>query len=163
MEFLEMELKEASRYPRTISLIVLDLDNFKNYNDTHGHPKGDELLKKVADILRENVREVDILARYGGEEFCVICPETDKKGALALAGRLRERVAETTFIGGERQPLGRVTISLGVASYPLDKEDLEGLFEAADQALYRAKQGGRDRISAYDRKLFQKSSVEEKV
>jgi len=163
LEFLDLELKEASRYPRTVSLIVLDIDNFKNYNDTHGHPKGDELLKKIGDILRENIREVDILARYGGEEFCIICPETDKKGSLALAGRLREKVAETPFFGGEKQPLGRITISLGVATYPQDKEDLEGLIEAADQALYRAKQGGRDRISAYDRRLFQKTIVEEKV
>ena len=159
LEFLDLELKEASRYPRTVSLIVLDIDNFKNYNDTNGHPKGDVLLKKIGDILLENIREVDILARYGGEEFCVICPETDKKGALALAGRLRERVAETVFHGGEKQPLGKITISLGVATYPQDMNTLEGLIEAADKALYRAKDGGRDRISAYDKRLFQKPLV----
>jgi diguanylate cyclase (GGDEF)-like protein len=156
LEFLDLELKEASRYPRTVSLIVLDIDNFKNYNDTNGHPKGDELLKKIGDVLRLSIREVDILARYGGEEFCIICPETDKKGALALAGRLRERVAATAFQGGEKQPLGKITISLGVATFPQDKNTLDGLIEAADQALYRAKEGGRDRISAYDRRIFQK-------
>jgi diguanylate cyclase (GGDEF)-like protein len=156
LEFLDLELKEASRYPRTVSLIVLDIDNFKNYNDTNGHPKGDELLKKIGDVLRESIREVDILARYGGEEFCIICPETDKKGALALAGRLRERVAETDFQGGEKQPLGKITISLGVATFPQDKNTLDGLIEAADKALYRAKEGGRDRISAYEKKIFQK-------
>ncbi len=154
MEFLEMEINEAARYPRTLSLILLDLDHFKNFNDTNGHPAGDVLLRGLGDILRENIREVDILARYGGEEFIIICPETDKRGALTLAGRLREKVAEAIFTGGEKQPLGKITISLGIATFPEDKKDLEGLIQAADQALYRAKEGGRDRIAAYEKRLM---------
>jgi diguanylate cyclase (GGDEF)-like protein len=143
---LEKAVKSAGRFGRPVSLIMADVDWFKLYNDTNGHAAGDQCLKRVAEVFMKNAREVDISARYGGEEFAVILPETPVEGALKLAERLRARLAEEIIPYGELQPGGAVTISLGVASYPGDGTDAQSLLEAADRALYKAKEKGRNTV-----------------
>ncbi len=143
---LEVEVARAKRHDRIFSVIYMDVDNFKQYNDTHGHPAGDELLKTLAQILRKRSRASSICARYGGEEFVVLLPETDKDGALQYAEVIRRTVAEHPFPGRETQPLGFVSLSLGVAAFPTDGDDTKALLGHADRALYRAKNEGRNRL-----------------
>ena len=136
-----MEVKRAQRYDLALSLIMIDLDHFKEFNDTYGHLEGDGLLRKIAQILKSSLRETDLVARYGGEEFSVILPETDKEGASIAAERVRKTISEQTF--GEVG--AKMTISLGVASYPDDACLRADLIRQADEALYRAKREGRNR------------------
>jgi len=140
-EQLEVEVKRAQRYDLNLSLIMIDLDHFKEYNDTYGHLEGDTLLRKIAQILKSSLRETDFVARYGGEEFAVILPETNKEGASITAERVRKAISERTF--GEVG--AKMTISLGAASYPDDACLRADLIKAADGALYRAKREGRNR------------------
>lgn len=148
--YFEMRLKEeVMRHSRTnqeVSLIILDVDFFKNYNDTLGHPAGDTVLKKLGIILKETVRENDIVARYGGEEFAVILPGVGQKGAMILADRIRERVELNKFPSQEIQPKGNLTISVGVATLPNQAKDAKDLIYKADTALYTAKNSGRNRV-----------------
>ncbi len=141
---LEEELRRATRYDSQLSLMMTDIDHFKKFNDTYGHQIGDYVLKGVANILRDAVRDIDVPARYGGEEFSVILPETDMNGAYTLAERLRKRVETYTFT-----PPGHelhVTVSIGVSNYPTsDISEKEKLIEYADSALYEAKNAGRNR------------------
>ena len=146
MEHLNEEFERAKRYKRSLSVIMVDVDFFKKYNDANGHPKGDELLRKVAEIFKRTVRLSDTVARYGGEEFTVILPETCGEMAFGMAERLRKEVEANDFEGGSTQPGGRVTISLGVASYPEATDSCEGIIKCADDALYRAKEEGRNRV-----------------
>ncbi|MBC7329899.1 GGDEF domain-containing protein [bacterium] len=149
-EDLRNELERSKRYTRPLSILMIDIDHFKNYNDHHGHQKGDELLREIAKLLRRNLRAIDKVYRYGGEEFLVMLPEVDKEGALACAERLRKKTEQEPFEGEEQsQPSGKITISIGVASYPLDGDSIEKLIEAADSALYRAKALGRNRVCLY--------------
>jgi diguanylate cyclase (GGDEF)-like protein len=145
-EALELEIQRCRRYDHEFSLVFMDLDHFKHYNDTHGHLAGDQLLKDLARLLTTNSRSVTVLARYGGEEFVALCPETPKRGALIYAERLRSKVEEHPFAGRAEQPLGTVTISAGVATYPEDATESRELIDCADQALYEAKESGRNRI-----------------
>ena len=140
-EQLEVEVKRAQRYDLNLSLIMIDLDHFKKFNDSYGHLEGDTLLRKIAQILKSSLRETDFVARYGGEEFAVILPETNKEGASIAAERIRRTVSEQTF--GEVG--AKMTISLGVASYPDDACLRADLIKEADDALYRAKKEGRNR------------------
>lgn len=142
------ERMRAARYGHPLSVIMLDVDGFKSYNDTYGHPQGDVLLTMLADQLRENVREVDIVGRYGGEEFIIVMPETPKQEAWLSAERLRSAVATTVFPGFADDPDMVVlkTISLGLATFPQDTDDIQTLVSMADQALYRAKRGGRNQV-----------------
>lgn len=144
------ERRRSERYGHMLSVVMLDVDGFKGYNDTYGHPQGDILLKQLADILRENVRNVDIVGRYGGEEFIIVMPETTKDEAFRTCERLRNAVADWIFPGlpGENGTTVRKTISLGVASFPADGDDAQTLVSKADQALYRAKHAGRNRTIA---------------
>ena len=145
---LDSEERRALRYGHTLSAIMLDIDHFKSYNDTYGHTQGDVLIKKVAGLLRANVRAVDIVGRYGGEEFLVLMPETSKEEAALTAERLRQAVAGTAFPGFADDPEMVVlkTISLGVATLPEDAGDAAMLVTRADQSLYEAKRGGRNRV-----------------
>ncbi len=148
-EALQAELVRVSRYRRGLSLLMIDVDHFKHYNDTNGHPQGDVLLKKLAELLRDNFKESDIVARYGGEEFAVLLLETEEKDqALLVAERLRGMVDWCKFPNEAMQPNGRITISVGVSCYPEDGATLDTLIQAADEALYRAKRGGRNRVVA---------------
>jgi diguanylate cyclase (GGDEF)-like protein len=149
LEGLRIELSRASRYQRSLSLIFIDIDHFKQYNDTHGHLAGDELLRTLARILRQNSRESTLVARYGGEEFVLVVPETDSSGARGFAENLRRAVEEHRFPGGGTQPLGKVTLSAGVATYPEDGADGPALINHADRALYEAKNRGRNTVRCW--------------
>lgn len=146
---LNEEQKRAGRYKQHLSIVMIDVDYFKNYNDTHGHLKGNDVLKEVARILRDNVRDIDIVARYGGEEFSIILPQTDKEKAVATAERIRAAVEGFNFYKGETQPGGRVTISLGVATFPHDGKASSDVVGRADEALYQAKREGKNRVCVY--------------
>lgn len=151
--YFELRLREEIvRHKRTkngLSLLILDVDKFKNYNDTMGHPAGDEVLRKLSKILKETIRENDIAARYGGEEFAVILPDVHKEGAQVLAERIRENVEKTYFDHEEVQPSGKITVSIGVASLPEDANEYKELVNCADNALYEAKNSGRNRVLVY--------------
>lgn len=145
---LTHEMERARRYTTPLALLMVDLDHFKDINDTHGHLVGDEALREVARVLQGAVRNVDVVARYGGEEFAIVLPETSNEGAVAFAERVRERVAEHLF-ANERLPSLRITVSVGVASVPaVDIESVEDFFARSDEALYRAKAGGRNQVRA---------------
>jgi diguanylate cyclase (GGDEF)-like protein len=142
---LAYELDRFERYRHALGVVVFDVDHFKRINDTHGHPAGDEVLRRLSQVARETVRRVDILARWGGEEFTVLLPDTSASGAAAAAERLRVAVEKAEIVvDGVRIP---VTISAGsAATFEGWGGDAEGLVRAADQALYRAKQEGRNRV-----------------
>lgn len=143
-EILVKEASRASRHSRDLSLLFLDVDDFKKYNDTYGHQVGDTLLKQLSQIITSAMREGDIVARYGGEEFVVILPETDLMYALRAAEKLRKSVEAYPFRGKESQPHGKVTISLGVASWVEGSTTASSLIQQADKALYRAKNEGKN-------------------
>ena len=143
---LDQKLMAAQRFGRKLSLIITDLDHFKAVNDTYGHAAGDRVLQELGRVLKEMKRETDLVARFGGEEFCVLCEETDARGALLLAERVREKLASTEL----QTELGvlRVTASLGVATFPDHARSAEDLFSQGDKALYLAKKQGRNRVCA---------------
>ncbi|MGE5663926.1 MAG: diguanylate cyclase [Deltaproteobacteria bacterium] len=145
-EALNREIARSSRQGTPLSVIVLDLDSFKKYNDAHGHQMGDVALRSIGEILRSRVRKSDIVARYGGEEFVVLLPEVGREQGLQIAQGLRETIAAHPFAGRETQPLGAVTASLGLAVYPDDGADPASLIRRADQAMYRAKEAGGNRV-----------------
>ncbi len=145
-DVLDSEISRCARHERVFSLLFVDVDHFKRYNDTYGHLAGDEILKQIAGILADRARRSDVVARYGGEEFVAILPETTKEGALELAESVRSIVAAYPFEGQESQPLNRVTVSVGVASFPEDGTDALAIIDYADRALYEAKRLGRDRV-----------------
>ena len=148
-ETLYAEITRASRYSQPISLIILDLDSFKEYNDKWGHPAGDIRLREIADLLRSNVRDPDMAARYGGEEFAVILPNTSKGGAIRLAERLRYSAESSAPQKSEDNcPISGYTISLGVATYPDDATSMEELLLMADNAELMAKRLGKNQVYA---------------
>jgi len=144
---LEKEAESAIENNAKLSLIFFDIDHFKNFNDTNGHPEGDIVLKRFAKLITKSVRKIDYSARYGGEEFIILLPGTGLKTAVMVAERIRNTIAKTSFKHGEKQPLGYVSASFGVSSiekpYIASKKSL--LFHA-DQALYCAKEKGRDQV-----------------
>ena len=145
-EQLKAKLSAAERFSRQLSLVIADIDHFKVVNDTYGHATGDVVIRELGQVLGRLKRETDIVARFGGEEFCLLCEETDAKGAQLLAERVRQELERTSF----ETELGKlkVTCSLGVATYPEHARGREDLFEAADRALYKAKRGGRNRVES---------------
>lgn len=145
---LDEEIQRADRYENHVSLIILDVDHFKRFNDTFGHPEGDRALKAVARLIEKNVREIDIPARYGGEEFVVICPEKNGEGSLIPAERIRTAIESFDFrINGEPVSL---TVSLGVSCYPDAAKSKADLIQKADFALYYSKQHGRNQATLYN-------------
>ena len=144
-DHLKAEIKRCQRSNASFSLIFLDLDDFKCYNDAHGHQMGDHLLRQFADILRGCVRESDTIARYGGDEFVLILPDTSKENAKIVAEKLRRQIESYPFTERESQPGGRVTTSIGVASFPEDGTDCSAIIRNADIAMYNAKKNGRNR------------------
>ncbi len=140
MERLEAEFSRAKRYGRELSIFILDIDHFKNFNDQFGHLKGDTALRQLADILKNSVREVDVVARYGGEEFAIILPETEIREAVVFAERIRKAVATTWT------EVGQMTASIGVASVTAEVGTAEDLIRRSDEALYQAKKLGRNRV-----------------
>jgi diguanylate cyclase (GGDEF)-like protein len=147
-EALAAELDRASRYERPLSLFVADLDFLREVNNTYGHLAGDAVLAGIGDVLRKELRSTDIPARFGGEEFVVVLPETPPARAVQLADRIRRAVEERVFEGGRGVGPIRVTISIGVAAFPLDASTDEELLDVADVAVYEAKATGRNRVVA---------------
>ena len=144
---LEREAARVDRGKGNIALILLDIDHFKQLNDTYGHPMGDVVLRKVAETLQRILRKGDILARYGGEEFVMLLPEARHKGAKDFAERVRKTIAsEDMHPGGSRK---KVTVSVGWALYPQDAKNAHDLVECADRALYFAKDTGRNKVAGY--------------
>jgi len=135
-ERIDGEIERAARYGERFGVLVLDLDRFKKYNDTHGHLAGNDALQRVAAVMREAVRAVDFAARYGGEEFAVVVPQIDIPALAAVAERVRAGVEATT----------PVTVSIGAALYPDDGTNADALFAVADERLYAAKKAGRNRV-----------------
>jgi len=148
-EALSLEIARSRRYGKQCSVVFMDVDNFKVYNDSNGHPEGDGLLKTLAQIMMAHLRSSDLAARYGGEEFVLLLAETSKETAVRIAEGLRAKVEDEPFPGREKQPLGRVTISIGVASYPEDGGDATALMAYADQLLYKAKHDGKNMVVGY--------------
>ncbi|MCK4941146.1 diguanylate cyclase [candidate division WOR-3 bacterium] len=136
---IDAEIKRAERYRRTFVVMMIDFDNFKNYNDKFGHSAGDIILQKLSKIMKEIIRDVDFLCRYGGDEFVAILPETDASFALDVAERMRKRIAAQKI-----SP--KITLSIGIASFPHDARDKSKLIDLADQACFEAKQRGGNRV-----------------
>lgn len=146
---LKEERVRAERYQRLLSLVIFDLDHFKRYNDRNGHPAGNDVLRRVSAILKEECRETDLVARYGGEEMVLLMPETSRRTAREVAERIRSRIAAESFAHAESQPGGQVTVSAGVATFPVDASDEDQLVQNADKSLYEAKNQGRNRVVTY--------------
>jgi diguanylate cyclase (GGDEF)-like protein len=144
---LDEMLGRAARRRSRISLVLADVDHFKRINDAHGHPVGDVVLRRVSQILLAAVRKVDVVARYGGEEFALLLEDTDAAGAMQLCERACAEVSRQQF--GSDSGAFQVTLSLGVAAYPEDGADKPTLIARADQALYRAKREGRNRVVSW--------------
>ncbi len=157
MESLTDEVRRSQRLKHTFSVLMVDVDHFKKYNDTFGHLAGDGVLARVAALLREATREVDDVARYGGEEFLVMLPETGMTEALEIAERVRALVAAEVFPGR------RITVSIGVSEFPLYGNTPEQVITAADEALYEAKREGRDRVRRAGLKLVREAKPKERA
>ena len=146
---LEREVENAKRGDNKVSLVMIDVDYFKYYNDHNGHPMGDKVLANIGKILRNSTRKGDIVARYGGEEFAVILFNAKPNDAIEKAEEFRKAIANFKFDKEELQPNGDLTISLGVANFPLHAKDHSELVEKADEALYHSKNSGKNRVSVY--------------
>ena len=148
-KMIELECKRARRFQRPLSLLMIDVDYFKKFNDSFGHLEGDQLLKRLAETLSQNLREIDTIARYGGEEFTVILANTDTHDAHTVASKLKEKVEAmpSTILAS---PEAKVTISIGIADFNPEKDHVEDLIHHADIALYRAKSKGRNSVVIYE-------------
>lgn len=144
-ESLDRELPRASREKTSLGVVLIDLDHFKQFNDTFGHAAGDTLLARVGLFLRNQIRSEDIACRYGGEEFILILPGSSLEATRARAERIRQHLRQMS-IGYEGQTLGTITLSAGVAAFPHDGSNAKAVLRAADDALYHAKSKGRDRV-----------------
>ncbi len=154
-ETARQKLRSAQRFQKNLSVLICDLDHFKQVNDTYGHDVGDLVIKGFADVLRRTKRETDTVGRFGGEEFVVVCEETDLVGAELLGERIRAELGRSTFVS----PVGtvRMTCSIGVATYPDAGADWESLFKATDEALYSSKRSGRNRVTLWSTRLRAKA------
>jgi diguanylate cyclase (GGDEF)-like protein len=139
-------LQRAERYGKPLCVLFLDLDRFKNVNDRHGHLVGSQVLRRLSQVLRECIRQIDTLARYGGDEFTILLADTGPEAGCAIAERIRRTVADTIFESGTGGEPIRLTISIGVAGHPEHGRDRTALLDAADKAMYRAKSLGRNRV-----------------
>lgn len=152
-ELLNLETKKSQRHNLSYSLIMFDVDFFKNYNDHNGHMQGSATLKNIGAIMKNKFRATDLLAKYGGDEFVIILPQADKVGAYLAAERLREAIEKEDFPGGEAQPMKKLTISIGLASYPEHGLSDESILNCADKALYFAKESGRNRTQIFNENI----------
>jgi two-component system cell cycle response regulator len=147
-KFLDLEIKKSLRHKYPITLIMIDIDDFKRYNDSFGHPVGDKILQELAQVLRKTVREVDLVARYGGDEFAVVLPYSDSQGALRVAQRIDQAIKSPGFSAKVPTAQKELTVSMGVAWYPADAVHADELIHSADQRLYGAKLKGKNQIAA---------------
>lgn len=145
---LQTEVLRSTKYQRPLALLMIDVDDFKHYNDLHGHPQGDVLLKRLSDLVKDNFQATDIVARYGGEEFAVLMLETTKKQAIDIAEKLRHMIEWLKFPKEETQPGKKLTVSIGVSGCPEDGGSPEEVLQAADDALMSAKMSGKNKVVA---------------
>ncbi|MCA9401752.1 MAG: GGDEF domain-containing protein [Candidatus Omnitrophica bacterium] len=148
LERLNEETIRAMAKKIPLSFLMVDVDFFKSFNDRYGHLTGDQILREIAEIIKESIREIDIAGRYGGEEFCVVLPDTNQEGALLAAERIRQATEKKEIVAYDTRVY--VTVSVGVATFPTDAENAEELLDKADLALYRSKQGGRNRVTIFE-------------
>lgn len=148
-EFLQKSIDNADKEKQEVSLLFMDIDYFKNFNDINGHQAGDLLLKEISQIMKSCIRGSDVVARYGGEEFAAILPNTTENNAVKIGERIRSSIQNTYFKGQENQPDKNITISIGVSSYPKKAINKHQLINTADDALYRAKSFNRNRVELY--------------
>ncbi len=146
---LDAEIKRSSRYKHAISLLMMDIDNFKPINDTYGHQIGDEMLRKISKVIKDTIRKIDLPCRYGGEEFALILPETPKKFARKISERLRKRISEIKVKTRDNQEISP-TVSIGISDFPIDAQEKELLINCADQALYFSKKMGKNCVAEYN-------------
>lgn len=160
---LKQKIISCEKNGTSISMIFIDIDYFKNYNDLYGHQSGDKVLRIIGDLLKNSADKNDIVARYGGEEFAILLPDTSEKDAIVTAEKIRKNIEETYFEGEENQPNGKITVSIGISVYPdKAKNDME-LIKSADDALYRAKFFNKNRIETYTSILDElKKDIDEK-
>jgi len=147
--YLPDEMSRSRILKKSLSLIMLDVDDFKHYNDTNGHPQGDRVLRNLADLIQKSVRNYDFSIRYGGEEFCIIMPDTPLDHARKIGERIRQNVEKEKFDFQEKQPSGNLTVSLGLASFPDHASNETDLIKFADIALYHAKGSGKNKVCVY--------------
>jgi diguanylate cyclase (GGDEF)-like protein len=147
------ELNRSKRYDYPMSFLMIDIDDFKSYNDLNGHQAGDLALQITAHCLKAALRSADVASRYGGEEFCILLPQTPLNEAEVIAERIRQKVESTTYPHGKSQPLGSVTISIGISTFSRHVDTSERVIAAADRALYVAKSLGKNRIEIYQENL----------
>jgi diguanylate cyclase (GGDEF)-like protein len=148
-EILRKTIMNSEKSNEPVSLIFIDIDYFKHYNDLYGHQKGDEVLKKIGTLLKECIRDGDVAARYGGEEFAIILPNTEEEDAVMIAEKIRIHIQDTYFEGEENQPNGKITASIGISTYPDKAKNDIDLLKSADDALYRAKFFNKNRTETY--------------
>ena len=149
-QFLKLEIERSLRQKHALTLMLLDIDDFKHYNDTLGHLVGDKILHELGQVINRTVRKIDMAARYGGEEFTVVLPYTSPRGALVVAERLRQAVESHPFSYKPSLPSKTLTVSIGIASFQMDVKTVEDLIERSDIALYKAKGEGKNRICVFD-------------
>lgn len=152
-------LEKSLNYNQAFSIFILDIDNFKHYNDTNGHVQGDNFLKELGKLLKENTRSTNIASRYGGEEFIILYQNSDKSDAIRMAEGIRKLIESHPFPNREKQPLGFVSISGGIATFPHDGKSIMELIEHADRALYESKHLGKNCITPYNPAQFSPSEV----
>lgn len=145
-ELLTREINRALRYPQVFSLLIIDIDDFKKFNDRLGHLAGDCALREIAQVMLKTLRKVDLICRYGGEEFAIIVPQNNKESAAIAAERLRETISKAEIKDENNNPLGKVTVSIGVSSFPEDGQTKEELIKSADSSLYEAKTKGKNKV-----------------
>jgi diguanylate cyclase (GGDEF)-like protein len=152
-ERLMEELNRSRRYEHPMSFMMIDIDDFKHYNDRNLHQAGDLALEMTAQCLKSALRSADVASRYGGEEFCILLPQTSLSEAKIIAERIRRRVERTRYPHGKHQPLGALTVSIGISSLAPGLETPETIIRAADRALYLAKERGKNRVEAFEEAL----------
>jgi diguanylate cyclase (GGDEF)-like protein len=151
LERFNEEFNRSKKFKYRVSFLIVDIDHFKNINDNYGHLVGDAILREITKILKENIRQIDFAGRYGGEELAVVLTETDKDQARVAAERIRQAIESRRFTVYDEDL--KVTISIGISTFPVDTSDSQALIDNADQALYKAKETGRNRVCVYGESL----------